>query len=296
MQARKLPLVTGLTYNVLEWQGPSTSSDLTFVLVHGFADLAHGCWFPVAEKLAQYGHVIAPDLRGHGDSDWISGGGYYYFMDYVADLDDVIARLARERVILVGHSMGGSVCCYYAGTRPDRVTALGVFEGLGPPDMAKLDGPTRTAIWIDSWREARSKPRPMPSLDEAVRRLRKHDDKLDEALARELAEVGTRRTDDGWFWKHDPLHRTFGPHAFRLEVAIRYWRRITCPVLIVDGADSKLTLPAEDLAQRRAHFANHRHVIVGDAGHAVPRHQPGRTAELILDLALGPGLVSGEVG
>lgn len=279
MQARKLPLATGLTYNVLEWDGPG---DLTFVLVHGFGDLAYA-WHEVAERLAPHGHVIAPDLRGHGDSDWITGG-YYYFMDYIADLDDVIGQLARRRVVLVGHSMGGSVGAYYAGTRPARVTALALLEGLGPPDMAELDGPARTAMWIDAWRTARTKVRPMPSLDEAVRRLQQHDDRLDDALARRLAEIGTRRTEGGLVWKQDPLHRTFGPHAFRLEVAIKYWQRITCPVVIVDGAESRLNLAVDERARRRAHFANHRHAVVADAGHAIPRHQPARVAELILAL------------
>jgi pimeloyl-ACP methyl ester carboxylesterase len=283
MHARKLPLVTGLTYNVLAWDGPASPGDLTFVLVHGFGDLAYA-WHEVAERLALHGQVIAPDLRGHGDSDWISGGGYYYFMDYVADLDDVIVQLAHRRVVLVGHSMGGSISAYYAGTRPERVSALALLEGLGPPDMAALDGPTRTAMWIDSWRAARSKPRPMPSIAEAIRRLKQHDDRLDDALARRLAEIGTRETEGGLVWKHDPLHRTFGPYAFRLEVAIKYWQRITCPVMIADGADSRLNLPVDERARRRAHFANHRHVVVTGAGHAIPRHQPARVAELILAL------------
>jgi pimeloyl-ACP methyl ester carboxylesterase len=286
MHARKLPLMTGLTYNVLEWDGPAAPGDLTFVLVHGFADLGH-TWHEVAERLAPHGHVIAPDLRGHGDSDWISGGGYYHFMDYVADLDDVITQLARRRVVLVGHSMGGSVSAYYAGTRPERLTGLALLEGLGPPDMATLDGPTRTAMWIDAWRTARAKGSPMASIDEAVRRLMKHDDRLGVALARRLAEVGTRKVDGGLIWKHDPLHRTFGPYAYRLEVAIKYWQRITCPVVIADGADSQLTLAADELARRRAHFANHRHVVVEGAAHMIPRHQPARVAELILGLAAG---------
>jgi pimeloyl-ACP methyl ester carboxylesterase len=286
MHARKLRLMTGLTYNVLEWEGPAAPGDLTFVLVHGFADLGY-TWCEVAERLAPHGHVIAPDLRGHGDSDWISGGGYYHFMDYVADLDDVIAQLARRRVVLVGHSMGGSVSSYYAGARPARLTGLALLEGLGPPDMAALDGPTRAAMWIDAWRTARAKVSPMASFDEAVRRLMKHDDRLEEGLARRLAEAGTRPVDGGVAWKHDPLHRTFGPYAYRLEVAIRYWQRITCPVVIADGADSDLTLPADELARRRVQFANHRHVVIGGAGHMILRHQPARVAELILGLAGG---------
>jgi pimeloyl-ACP methyl ester carboxylesterase len=280
MHVRKLALATGLTYNLLEWDGPG---DLTFLLIHGFADLGH-TWTEVAAHLAPHGHVIAPDLRGHGDSDWIGPGGYYHFMDYVVDVDDVVAQLARRRLVVVGHSMGGSVSSYYVGVRPDRVTALALLEGLGPPDMSALEGPARAAQWSDAWRTARSKVRPMPSIDEAVRRLRKHDDRLGEAQARRLAELGTRAVDGGLAWKHDPLHLTFGPHAFRLDVAIRYWQRITCPVAIVDGADSKLTLPADERARRRTHFANHRHVVVEDAGHMIPRHQPARVAELILQL------------
>jgi pimeloyl-ACP methyl ester carboxylesterase len=56
-------------------------------------------------------------------------------------------------------------------------------------------------------------------------------------------------------------------------------------VLIVDGAESRLNLSAEERASRRASFANHRHVVIEDAGHAVQRHQPARLAELILDHA-----------
>ena len=282
MRSRKLSLATGLTYNVVEWD--AHPGELTFVLVHGFADMGVGCWAKVAERLAPHGHVIAPDLRGHGDSDWIAGGGYYYFMDYVADLDDVIAQLARRRVVLVGHSMGGTVCGYYAGARPQRLTALALLEGLGPPDRGELDGPERTAAWIDAWRIARTPRRPMASLDEAVRRLRKHDPRLDAAAAREVAEAGTRPVDGGVVWKHDPLHRTAGPYVFRLEPAIRYWKRVACPTLFVDGADSELNLAADERARRRAHFADHRHVVVADAGHAIPRHQPARVAELILEI------------
>lgn len=268
---------------MLEWDGPG---DHTFVLVHGFTDLGYA-WREVAELLAPHGHVIAPDLRGHGDSDWIGPGGYYHFMDYVADLDDVIAQLARPRVTLVGHSMGGSICGYYAGTRPDRLTALALIEGLGPPDMSGAEGPARTTQWIEGWRTARSKARAMATLDDAAARLRKHDPVLTEALARELAERGTRAVDGGFAWKHDPLHMTLGPYAYRLDAAIKYWQRVTCPVLIVDGADSRLNLPLAERAARRAQFANHRHVVIEGAGHAVPRHQPAALAALLLEHARG---------
>jgi len=266
---------------VEEWDGPG---DTTFVLVHGFTDLGFG-WCEVAPRLAPHGHVIAPDLRGHGNSDWIGPGGYYHFMDYVADLDDVIRQLARPRVVLVGHSMGGSVASYYTGTRPERVAALALLEGLGPPDLAGSDGPTRTQTWIDTWRVARQRVKPLPSLEEAVRRLRKNDDLLDEDLAHKLAVAGTREVVGGLVWKHDPLHNTFGPYAYRLDTAKRYWQRISCPVLVVDGAQSKLNLSEAERAARRACFANARHVVLEGAGHALQRHQPAALATAILELA-----------
>jgi len=279
VKATRIQLATGLGYNVLEWDG---GGDTTFVLVHGYTDLAFG-WCEVAPRLAERGHVIAPDLRGHGDSDRIGPGGYYHFMDYVADLDSVIAQLARTRVVLVGHSMGGSISGYYAGTRPERLAGLVLVEGLGPPDLSASDGPTRTAGWIDAWRSARDKVKTMPSLDEAVRRLKRHDDLLDDALARRLAEAGTRAVGDGFVWKHDPLHATFGPYPYRLDTARRYWERVTCPVVCVDGAKSRLNLPAAERAARRASFKDCRHLEL-DAGHAVQRHQPQQLADAIVAL------------
>ena len=56
MNSHHVHLATGLRYHVLEWDGPG---ELTFVLVHGFTDLAFA-WRDVAERLAAHGHVIAP--------------------------------------------------------------------------------------------------------------------------------------------------------------------------------------------------------------------------------------------
>lgn len=281
MRSSKLQLATGLTYNVQTWDGPSAT---TFLLIHGFTDLGAG-WCEVAPLLAKHGRVLAPDLRGHGDSDWIGPGGYYHFMDYVADVDDLVRQMIDGRFVLVGHSMGGSVSGYYAGIRPERIAGLVLVEGLGPPDLMGGEGPTRTVAWIDAWRVARSKLKTMASLDEAVSRLKRHDDLLDDTLARKLAEYGTRRHDQGLVWKHDPLHATFGPYAYRLETARKYWEKVTCPVLAIDGGKSKLNLSDAERASRRASFKNVRHLVIDGAGHAVQRHAPKQLAEAILSLS-----------
>jgi pimeloyl-ACP methyl ester carboxylesterase len=284
LKSHRVALSTGLTSHVLEWYGPG---ETTFFLIHGFLDLAYG-WHQVAERLAAHVHVVAVDLRGHGDSDWIGAGGYYHFLDYLADVDELIARFAKPRLVVVGHSMGGSVAMYWAGTRPDRIAALALLEGLGPPDQNDIPLPARTAGWLDAWRRVRTKPiKTMASLDEAVARLRKHDALLDAALARRLAAHGTREVPGGLVWKHDPLHATMGPYPFRVDAAAQYWRQIACPILVVDGAETRLNLPEPERAARRAYFANHRHVVLPGAGHMMHRHQPDALAALLLEQTTG---------
>ena len=281
--SRRIALPTGLTYHLLEW---NRGGAVTFVLVHGFLDFAYG-WHEVAPRLVAEAnaHVVAIDLRGHGDSDWIGPGGYYHYLDYVADLDAVIARVAKDRLVVVGHSMGGGVVAYWAGSRPRRAHAIALLEGLGPPDQSAVDLAPRTGSWIDAWRTARVAFKPIATRELAAARLRKHDPLLREELALRLATHGTRPVEGGYVWKHDPLHLTMGPYPFRRDAAAQYWKRIPCPALIVDGARSTLNLSDAERAERRSHFVQARHVVLPESGHMMARHQPGELATLLVGLA-----------
>ncbi|MBZ0236227.1 MAG: alpha/beta hydrolase [Deltaproteobacteria bacterium] len=283
-RARRLALATGLTYNILEW---GAEHDQTIVLVHGFLDLAWG-WDEVPELLARRYHVIAPDLRGHGDSDWIGPGGYYHFFDYLPDLDEVVARLARGKVVMVGHSMGGSVAAYWAGTRPEQVRALVLLEGIGPPE-ATTPVPDRAARWIDAWRTARASAKVMPSIEDAAARLRKHDHLLDATRALRLATRGTREVPGGHAWKHDPLHLTQGPYPYRVDTAAQFWQRVTAPVLYLEGALSRFRLADADTERRLAAFPRCTRTVIADAAHMMMRHQPAAVAAAIESVITGTG-------
>ncbi|MEZ4402730.1 MAG: alpha/beta hydrolase [Kofleriaceae bacterium] len=276
-RSRRVALATGLTYRLLEWG----DGDHTVVLVHGFLDLGWG-WAGVAARLAERFHVVAPDLRGHGDSDWVGPGGYYHFFDYVADLDQVIARTGRATVSVVGHSMGGTITAYWAGTRPSRAHRVVLLEGLGPPE-AGADLPARTRGWIDTWTTTARTHRVMASEADAATRLRRHDARLDAEQALVLAGHGTRSVAGGVAWKHDPLHLTQGPYPFRVDAAATYWRAVTAPVRYVDGAASTLRLPEPELARRLACFPVADRVTIADAGHMLQRHQPAAVAQAIVD-------------
>jgi pimeloyl-ACP methyl ester carboxylesterase len=275
---------TGLGYHLLEWGADDAALDHTVVLVHGLLDIAHA-WEPVVEAgLAGRYHVIAPDMRGHGDSDRVGAGGYYHFMDYLADLHDLLAQTARKRVSLVGHSMGGSIASYYAGTYPDRVHGLALLEGTGPPDF-HASFPERVAEWIEGWTAVRGKgPRTYASVEEAADRLRAYDPLLDREQAMRLAEQGTRLADWGGVqFKHDPLHMTRAPYPFRLDVAEQFWARVSCPVLLVEGADSVFRQAPEESARRAAVFANARSALLEGAGHMMHRHKPAELARLLVE-------------
>jgi len=286
--SRRIPLATGLRYHVLEWGAEDPALDHTVVLLHGFLDIAWS-WQATAEAgLAGQFHVVAPDLRGHGDSDRVGAGGYYYFPDYLADLHALVPLVARRRLSLVGHSMGGSVASYYAGTYPDKVHRLALLEGTGPPETAP-PGPDRIRAWLSACQKVRERAhRGYGSVEEAAARLQANDALLDPELARALAERGTIRGPDGRLrFKHDPLHATPGPFGFQLEVAERFWRAITCPVLLVEGAESAFRHAAAEAARRAARFAHAQSVTLPGAGHMMQRHQPAALAQLLAQFLAG---------
>lgn len=281
-RSRRIALATGLEYHVLEW---NPSAPHTVLLIHGFLDFGWG-WVPMVEssELATHFHVVAPDMRGHGDSDRVGAGGYYHFMDYLADLHSLVEQVAAERLSIVGHSMGGSIAAYYAGTYPARVERLALLEGLGPPEMPTAV-PDRVIGWIDGWRRARTKPaRGYPDVAAAAARLRKHDPLLGADLARFLAEHGTMTGPDGdLVFKHDPLHATMGPYPYRVDVAMEFWRRITCPVLLVDADQSTFRHARAELERRAEGFAHREHRTVVGAAHMMQRHQPAALAAILAE-------------
>jgi pimeloyl-ACP methyl ester carboxylesterase len=278
--SRRVSLATGLDYHVLEWN-PGASH--TLVLIHGFLDLSWG-WAPMVEagRLASRFHIVAPDMRGHGDSDRVGAGGYYHFMDYLADLHSLVERVGAERVSIVGHSMGGSIAAYYAGSYPARVTRLAILEGLGPPEMS-TPVPDRVTGWIEAWRTVRDRPaRVYADAATAARRLQKHDPLLEPELALFLAEHGTAPAPDGGLvFKHDPLHATMGPYPYSVAVAREFWTRISCPVLVVDADQSSFRHAKDEFERRAAAFRQREHRTIEGAAHMMQRHQPAAVAAVL---------------
>jgi pimeloyl-ACP methyl ester carboxylesterase len=273
----------GLPIHCLEWGEPNGDP---LVLVHGFLDLAFSWTSFVAElyrRATQPLWIIAPDCRGHGDSGWVSGGGYYHFADYVLDLDCVVQTLGVKSFKLVGHSMGGTISLLYTGTFPERVSKLVLIEGVGPVGMHFFDAPLRMEQWIGEIRQrGRNHFRQYSSVEAGARQLRQTNPRLPELFATELAQAAMKQTAGGkWIWKFDPLHRTTSPQPFYTAQAVAFLRRIDCPVLIVDGKQSRQT-SRTDKQQRYDAIADYRHIIIDDAGHMVHQDNPVALVEALL--------------
>jgi pimeloyl-ACP methyl ester carboxylesterase len=248
------------------------------VLVHGGRDHARS-FDAVAEALRDRWHVVAPDLRGHGDSEWARGGSYT-MAELVLDLAALVDGLGPAPVVLVGHSLGGAVVLHYAGLRPERVARVAAIEGLGPSPAMRAEQLARSFAerlggFVDAARaiDARE-PRHYPSLEAAAARMREQNAFLTEAQALHLTRHGARRRDDGsYVWKYDRMILT--PSAARpdFEGLEALWGRIPCPVLLVRGARSWASDPVLD--GRAAAFRDARLVNVEGAGHWVHHERLG---------------------
>ena len=251
----------------LDWGNPSAP---TLILVHGSFDHARS-WDWTARALAQDYHVIAPDLRGHGDSGW-STDGAYMIANFVYDLAQLVDIHGRSPVMIVGHSLGGSVSLRYAGLYPEKVHRIVAIEGLGLApallkDKKEKPLPDEWREWIDKRRMRAAKPpRRYLTIEAAVRRMRERNEHLSVEQALHLTTHGMNRNEDGSYsWKFDPYLNVMAPQAASDMDLLAFWEQIRCPALLCLGKDSWASNPVKD--GRIKHFRDARLVEFAHAGH-----------------------------
>jgi len=260
------------------------------VMLHGWMDVAASFQF-VVDALEGDWHVIAPDARGFGQSAWPvreSGGGYYNFPEYLADLDAILDAYAPQGPVnLVGHSMGANVVCLYAGVRPDRVRRVVDLEGFGMADKPASSAPAQMRAWLAEMREPPTM-NTYEALDGVAARLRKTNPRLTSARAAFLAEHWSRRGADGRYEiLGDPAHKMRNPRPYRLDEVRAIWAAVTAPVLHVEGlASTTLRWLADgqaeaDFRARFQAFRDWRQAEIEEAGHMLHHDQPERVAQLI---------------
>jgi len=242
------------------------------ILLHGGRD--HGrSWDRVAERLRARWHILAPDLRGHGDSQW-SLDGNYGLTSYVFDLAELVHQRGFAPVNLIGHSLGGNIATRFAGIFPDQVRRLVSIEGLGPApkilaERAMNPMTERLRGWIEAQRALASRrPRRYEQLADALARMQEANRRLSPEQANHLTQHGVKRNEDGTYsWKFDPSLHVFSPVDLSSAEIEQLWAQVACPTLLVYGRDSWASNPLTD--GRARHFKNARVVMAEKAGHWV---------------------------
>jgi len=275
-------VVDGMRLHYLDW-GRRGAPALLFL--HGGCLTAH-TWDLVCLALRADFHCLAVDQRGHGDSGWSP------ILDYgpdahVRDLAGLIEQLGLKKPVLIGQSLGGLNAMTYATQAAERLAGIVVVD-VGPD--IQWSGAMRIANFV------MDDPGP-GSVEDFVQRARAFNPRRDPRLLRYSLLHNLRRLSDGtWTWKYD--RRGISPERFasvrrNLDQLRDATHAITCPVLVVRGAESD-GFSDTDAARFAAALSDGRWVEVDDAGHTVQGDNPRELVRVLADFLGEIGHVSGE--
>ena len=280
--------VRGVNYHLRIWGEPQ-AGQVPLVLLHGWMDIAASFQF-IVDQLAAERYIIAPDWRGFGLSACEQDN--FYFPDYLADLDAILAHYVPSGAIdLVGHSMGAHAALLYAAARPDKIRKLVNLEGFGAPAAQADEAPGRYTRWLNELQGLRSGTLNLTSYADAAAvaaRLMKTNPRLLPSHADWLAQHWAQPDSAGrWHILGAVGHKVISPLLFRVEEVQACYAAIKAPTLTLLAQDNQLhnwvggAYTLAEYRQRLTHIANNRSVDIADAGHMLHHDQPAQVAALI---------------
>ena len=191
---------------------------------------------------------------------------------FVYDFAQLVQSLGYDQVSIISHSLGGNIATRFTGLYPDKVVKLVNIEGLGmTPQLETQWAATpyaqRLREWIADKRKAAGRlPRRYPSIEAAYRRMKEENAYLTDERARDLTLHAVSRNEDGTYsWKFDNYLNVWGVAEFPEAEVQALWAAITCPMLLLYGADSFAVNPERD--GRIRYFHNARVIEYQRAGH-----------------------------
>lgn len=238
------------------------------VLLHGGSANAHW-WSLLAEALDDTYHVLALDLRGHGDSEHPDPAAYRV-EDYAGDVGALVDAIGVDRIDLIGHSLGGLVATAYAGRAPERINSLVVVDtelrvgASGARYMARL----------------RNFPHPRyPDREHAIKRFRllPTATNADPTVLAEIAAHSIVELSDGrWTLK---FNRDSLAHVEPQDLT-EMLQRLPCPILLIRGVHSTL-LSHSALAALLQRVPHAQGAEVAGAHHHVMLDNPAEFARVV---------------
>jgi len=225
-----------------QWGDPDNPR--VVVCVHGLT--RNGRDFDaLAAAIGDRFRVLCPDMPGRGDSDWLADPNDYALPVYLTTLTALLAHAAVERCAWVGTSMGGLLGIVLAAQRNTPVARL-VVNDVGPviesAALARIGSYVGTDPQFESF----------AALEAHIRAVSAPFGALSDAQWETLARTTARQLPDGrWRLKYDPGIAV----PFRVQATLNsdlwpLWDAISCPTLILRGAESDLLAPATAAAMR----------------------------------------------
>lgn len=232
-----------------EW-GDSENPNV-LLCVHGLTRVSDD-FDALAQELSLIYRVVCPDVVGRGRSSWLRDPKYYVIPQYVSDMVTLLARLNAKTLDWVGTSMGGLIAMELAMLPGNPIRKL-VLNDIGPG--LSIDALTGICNYIGQ--ELR-----FPTFEEAEKYIRSisvsFGPHTDEEW-RKLASDVLRQEADGQWTRHYDLSLSPAFKKAYLEnvqeneaLLWAAYDAITCPTLLLRGANSSLILPhiAEAMTKR----------------------------------------------
>jgi pimeloyl-ACP methyl ester carboxylesterase len=231
------------------------------VCAHGLTRNGRDFDFLAAALQDQY-RIVCPDVVGRGQSDWLTHKSDYNYLQYLADMNALIARLDMASIDWVGTSMGGLIGMMLAAQPNTPIRKL-VMNDVGP--FIPKSSLERLATYV-------GKAPSFASIAEAefyVRTVSAGFGALTPEQWRHLTEHSVKSAAGGGFvMRYDPgIAEVFAGAALQDVNLWPIWSGVRCPVLLIRGAESDLLL-RETALQMQSSRAGVTLVEIAQAGHA----------------------------
>lgn len=249
--------------------------------LHGWLDNA-ASFIPLMECLGDSEHWVAVDLPGHGQSFHRPDGATYPFLDWLLDIDELVASLGWSEFAIVGHSMGAGIGALYAATRPNQVKRLMMLEGLGPlsNDENLTAEKLKNALSPRYRYQDRDRLKLFSTEEEAAERWAQGFSKVSIEAARLLASRGLERCGEQYRWSADTrLKTTSLSRLSELQVLDLLSAAQAVPKMLV-SADAGMFQFASQKDGRIKALSSERHLEVSGGHHC---HMDPESASMIHD-------------
>ncbi|PAA00557.1 alpha/beta fold hydrolase [Pseudomonas fragi] len=217
---------------------------LPVIALHGWLDNANS-FARLAPKLTGL-RIVALDFAGHGHSDHRPRGAGYALADYAFDVLCVAEQLGWERFALLGHSLGAIVSVVIAGSFPERVTRMGLIDGIVARSGPEGDAAERMGQALQAQLDLEHKRKSVhPTLDRAVEARMKGLVAVSREAAELLAQRGLMPVPGGYSWRSDSRLTLPSPLRLSDEQAMSFVRRVSCPTTLVVAQQGMLASHTE---------------------------------------------------